>query len=89
MLDRHPFLLLLETVFKKTTGLTVSPGKIYGVVESYLCDLICNTYDTEKLDLMTTEGVSDEHLLLMYEAIQIWRPTLSLGKPKPVVEWRL
>ncbi|CAL8239073.1 unnamed protein product [Gadus morhua 'NCC'] len=83
ILDRHPFLLLLETVLKKTTGLTVSPGKIYGVVESYLCDLICNTYNTEKLDSLTTEGVSDEHLLLIHEAIQMWRPTLSFCKPKP------
>jgi hypothetical protein len=89
MLDRHPFLLLLETVLKKTTGLTVSPGKIYGVVDSFLCDLLCNTYDTEKLDLITNEGVSDEHLPLIYEAIQMWRTTLSLGKPKPGVGWRL
>ena len=33
VLDRPPFLLLLETVLKKTIGLTVSPGIINGVVD--------------------------------------------------------
>ena len=65
------FRSLLETVLKKTIGLTVSPGKIYGVVDYFLCDLLGNTYDTEKLDLITSEGVPDEQLLLIYEATQM------------------
>jgi hypothetical protein len=89
ILDRPPFLLLLETVLKKTIGLTVSPGKIYGVVDSFLCDLLGNTYDTEKLDLITSEGVPDEQLLLIYEATQMWRNTLSFGNTRPGVKRRL
>ncbi|CAL8318990.1 unnamed protein product [Arctogadus glacialis] len=89
MLDRYPFLLLLETVLKYTTGLTVSPGKIYVVVDSMLCDLLCDTYDTDKLDFVSSEGVSPEHLIMIYAATQMWRTTLSLDKPKPGVKRRL
>ncbi|CAL8359089.1 unnamed protein product [Arctogadus glacialis] len=86
IMERYPFLLLLETVLKKTTGLTVSPGKIDGVVDSFLCDLLSDTYDTEKLGLISHDGVPDEHLLLIYEATQMWRTTLSLGNTRPGVK---
>ena len=89
ILDRPPFLPLLETVLKKTIGLTVSPGKISGVVDCYLCDLLGNTYDTEKLDNITSEGVSDEHMRLIYEATQMWRDTLSFGNTWTGVKRRL
>ena len=89
VLDRPPFLLLLETVLKKTIGLTVSPGKINGVVDCFLCDLLGNTYDTEKLDEITSEGVSDTHLYLIYEATRMWRTTLSFGNTRPGVKRRL
>ena len=88
ILDRVPFLLLLETVLKKTTGLTVSPGKIYGVVDAFLCDLLRNTYDTENREFITNEGVSDDHLQMIYAATQLWRTTLTYGKPKPGVKSR-
>ena len=89
VLDRPPFLLLLETVLKKTIGLTVSPGIINGVVDCFLCDLLGDTYDTEKLDEITSEGVSDTHLYLIYEATRMWRTTLSLGNTRPGVKRRL
>ena len=89
VLDRPPFLLLLETVLKKTIGLTVSPGIINGVVDCFLCDLLGDTYDTEKLDEITSEGVSDTHLYLIYEATRMWRTTLSFGNTRPGVKRRL
>ena len=89
VLDRPPFLLLLETVLKKTIGLTVSPGIINGVVDCCWCDLLGDTYDTEKLDEITSEGVSDTHLYLIYEATRMWRTTLSFGNTRPGVKRRL
>jgi len=77
VLDRYPFQLLLKTVLKNTTGLSVAPAKFLGVAESMLCDLLSETYVMDKLEI-NINLVMPEHQSKIFEATRMWKRTLAL-----------